>query len=78
MTAKANKKWVQADDAKLAELFRKGKKGGIDHTKLTNKDIHAVIEKYYRDRPYKSFAQLFRRKARKWAVEQSLQGKRSK
>jgi hypothetical protein len=70
-------KWNKGDDKKLAELFRRGKKDhGVDSKDLTKENIHKVIEKYYPDRNYKSFAPLFRTKARAYNLGQSLAGAR--
>jgi hypothetical protein len=73
------KKWGKEDDAKLAELFRKGKRdGGVSSDDLNQKTIKEVILKHFTNREYKNFAPLFRAKARAWNIDQRLSGARSK
>jgi hypothetical protein len=78
MATKAKKaKWNKGDDKKLAELFRRGKKDhGIDSKDLSKEYIEKVIEKFFPDRNYKSFNQLYRGKARAFNLGQSLAGGR--
>jgi hypothetical protein len=72
-------KWSKADDAKLAELFRKGTRNhGISTKDLSAKYIHKVIKDHFPDREFKNFSVLFRRKARAWNLNQTLQGQRRK
>lgn len=70
-------KWNKGDDKKLAELFRRGKKDhGINSKDLSKEQIHSVIEKFFPERTYKSFAQLYRTKARAFNLGLSLDGAR--
>jgi hypothetical protein len=72
-------KWSKADDAKLAELFRKGTRNhGISTKDLSAKYIHKVIKDHFPEREFKNFSVLFRRKARAWNLNQTLQGQRRK
>ena len=73
--------WTKANDAILFELFRKGaNRGGISAKDLKPKDIHGVLERFYKgsDRNYENFAALFRRKARAFELAQELSGARKK
>ena len=72
--------WKTKHDTYLQELFRKGKhKQGIDPDNLQRKYIeNTVILKFFPGRKPESFCPLYRRKARKWKLEKTLAGKRSK
>jgi hypothetical protein len=73
------KKWGKEDDAKLAELFRRGpRSGGVSSLDLNAKEIRKVNENHFPLRPFKNFSPLFRSKARAWNIDQSLTGARSK
>jgi hypothetical protein len=77
MAKEKTPKWNKGDDKKLAELFRRGKKDhGVNSKDLSKESIHKVIEKFYPERNYKSFAPLFRTKARAYNLGQSLAGAR--
>jgi hypothetical protein len=72
------KKWGKEDDAKLAELFRRGTRtGGVSALNLNSKEIRKVHENHFPARPFKNFCPLFRSKARAWNINQSLTGARS-
>ena len=72
--------WKTEHDTYLQELFRKGKyKDGIDPTNLQRKYIEGtVIPRFFPGRKPESFCPLYRRKARKWTLEKTITGKRSK
>ena len=73
------KKWGKEDDAKLAELFRRGPRaGGVSPRDLGNKAVESTRDKYFKEREYKNFAPLFRKKARAWNLNQTLNGARRK
>ena len=73
------KKWGKEDDAKLAELFRKGpRNGGISTKDISKPYIETIIKKHFPTRIYNTFAPLYRTKVRKWNVGQTLNGARSK
>ena len=75
----AAKKWGKAEDLKLADLFKRGLRSkGVSPTDLSTKAIRAVLETHFPDREYRSFAPLFRAKARKWNIDQTLRGERGK
>ncbi len=72
-----NTKWGAADDAKLAYLFRRGpKNGGVTTGDLSVTYVQSVHSKYFPARNYKNFAPLYRKKARAWNIEKSLEGSR--
>jgi hypothetical protein len=68
-------RWSTADDKKLAELFWKDKKLADN---LDTKSVQQVHRKPFGDRKFASFSTLYRRKARQWQVNRTLNGKRSK
>jgi hypothetical protein len=77
MAKEKTRKWNKGDDKKLAELFRRGRKDqGVNSQDLSKEYIQKVIEKFYPERNYKSFAPLFRTKARAYNLGQSLAGAR--
>jgi hypothetical protein len=77
LTMTTQTKWGAADDAKLAHLFRKGpKNGGVETGDLGVPYVKTVHSKHFPARNYTNFAPLFRKKARAWNIEQSLQGSR--
>ena len=70
-------KWNKTEDAKLAALFRKPpSRGGISSTDKSQKNIEKARAEHWPNRTYKNFSQLFRSKARKWNLNQTLQGAR--
>jgi hypothetical protein len=78
-TAMTSKKWGKEDDAKLAELFRRGpRNGGVSTKDLSAKAIKKVNEAYFKERAYKNFGPLFRKKARAYNLNQTLNGARRK
>ena len=68
-------RWSDGDDAKLAQLWRSGK---LDPAKLDSGSIHKALLHFGgpEERSYDSFATLYKRKAAKWKVEQTLKGAR--
>ena len=68
-------RWSDADDAKLAQLWCSGK---LDPEKLDSKSIHKALLHFGGPdkRSYDSFASLYKQKAGKWKVEQTLAGRR--
>jgi len=73
----SSKKWGKEDDAKLKELFRRGvRNGGVSTTDLGTKAVKEVNDKYFPNRDYKNFGPLFRKKARAWNLNSTLQGSR--
>ena len=70
--------WNSGDDAKLASLFRRGRKnGGLDPRKLSKEYIeNHVIAKHWPGKKYTSFRPMYVSKARQWNVDQTLGGKR--
>jgi hypothetical protein len=76
MTAK---KWGKEDDAKLAELFRLGpRNGGVTTKDLSAKAVKKVNDTHFPERAYKNFVPLFRKKARAYNLNQTLNGARRK
>ena len=72
-----NKAWGKNEDLKLHRLFKlRVDRGGINPRDLTQKAIKEVQEEHFPDRPYKSFAPLFRNKARRWNINHALLGAR--
>ena len=72
--------WKTEHDSFLAALFRKGaKRGGLDYKKLDRNYIeNTVIRNFFPGRNPDSFATLYRRKARQWAINKTLTSKQSK
>ena len=70
--------WTSADDRKLAELFRKGAKGGIDHRDTSPEAIKKLIQLHFPGRTYNSTAQLFKRKSAEWILNEDLESARGK
>ena len=69
--------WGKNEDLKLHRLFKlRVDRGGINPRDLTQKYIKEVQEGHFPDRPYKSFAPLFRNKARRWNINHALLGAR--
>ena len=69
--------WGKNEDLKLHRLFKlRVDRGGINPRDLTQKAIKEVQEEHFPDRPYKSFAPLFRNKARRWNINHALLGAR--
>ena len=66
-------RWSKADDAKLAELFRNDKKLAVD---LDTKSVQTLHRAHWPEKQFGTFSALFRRKARKWQVNKTLEGKR--
>ncbi len=64
--------WTKADDNKLLQLLQTNT---INPT-LTFQAIETVRTTHWPDKEYKSFAQLYRKKVRKWSAEQTLQSAR--
>ena len=70
--------WNQGDDAKLRNLFIKGlRQGGVDSEVLDRKTINSIQQRYWSERNNDTFAPLYRRKAREFNLNKSLQGQRS-
>ena len=71
------KKWGPDEDTKLARLFSvRPSRGGVSSLDLSQKAVKAVHSKHFPERPYKTFAPLFRRKARDWELNKTLSGAR--
>lgn len=68
-------RWNTSDDAKLIELFRTPH-NGVDPEKTDKDSVKAVQQKYWPNRDYKSFAPLYRTKARSFCIAASLDGHR--
>ena len=76
--------WSKKDDAKLAELFRKGPShGGISSNDTSVNTAKKVLLTHFPERckpdvhkAYKNFGPLFREKARAWNINQTLTGAR--
>ena len=66
-------KWNGFDDAKLKKLFDTG---AVDLKDICAGAIHSVIEKYFPERPYDSFSQLYKRKLRQFNIERTKSGAR--
>ena len=71
------KSWGKPDDAKLYSLLKQ-KKNGIDPHNLDIDYIKQVIQAHFPHRTYKNLSQLYRKKVRKYNVNESLKGARSK
>ena len=70
-------KWTKKEDQQLSELFRKGfKNHGLNPRDLSAKAVHHAQEKFFPGRTYKSFSQLYRRKARAYNLGEALSGAR--
>ena len=65
--------WSEFDEAKLLKLFQTG---AVDLKDIDAKAVHLVINKYFHERPYSSFAALYRRKLRQFNIEQLKSGHR--
>ena len=76
MTDKKAKQWGAPDDAKIYSLLKQTK-GGIDPNDLSVDYIKQVIVNHFPHRTYTNFAQLYRKKVRKYNVAKSLSGARS-
>ena len=71
----SNKACGKNEDLKLHRLFSiRNDRGGVDSRYLTQKAIKEVQETHFPDRPYRSFAPLFRNKARRWNINHALLG----
>lgn len=70
-------RWGQADDAKLLTLWRTPH-NGVDPNKLDVESVKAVHQAHFSTFNYKNFGPLYRLKARKFAVSQSLDGHRKR
>lgn len=71
-------KWGKAQNQLLQSLFEKRlDRGGISPEDTTRKTVEAVRNKYFPGRTYASFAPLFRRKARQFQLNESLNGARA-
>ena len=69
--------WGKNEDLKLHRLFKvRNDRVGVDSRDLTQKAIKKVQETHFPDRPYRSFAPLFRNKARRWNINHALLGAR--
>ena len=71
--------WSKEDDAKLASLFRKGKKNKGASSKDISKDhIREIAKKHWKERSegkqLDSFCRLYRKKARIWNLNKTLTG----
>ena len=71
------KSWGKPDDAKLYSLLKQ-KKNGIDPHNLDIDYIKQVIQAHFPHCTYKNLSQLYRKKVRKYNVNESLKGARSK
>ena len=67
-------KWDKVEDAKLKLLFDNG---SLDPKDLNSKTIHNIIDNHWPTRPYNSFAQLYKNKARQYCVNKTKAGSRS-
>lgn len=74
----ALRRWSPADDAKVLGLFGKPpSRGGVSAKDTSHKAIESVRLAYWPKKNYRSFAQLYRRKATKWIIEQAKKGARA-
>ena len=70
-------KWSKINDKKLKTLFDRGTRNrGINSEDLSTQAIHQAIETHFPDRAYKTFAPLFRNKARAYNLAKELAGAR--
>ena len=66
-------KWNDFDQAKLLKLFDTE---AVNLEDIGSKAIHQVIQKYFPERPYESFSQLYKRKLRQFNIERTKFGAR--
>ena len=69
---KSNHRWGKSDDTKLRELINQGK---IDPKDISLAAIKAIHE-HWKHKPFKTFAELLRKKLKKIASGQHLDGAR--
>lgn len=77
--AAEHESWKPEDDAKLAALFRKTDRNGkpvVNLTDLSKKYIELVHTTCFKAKKFSNFQPLYKRKVRKWNLEQTLQGAR--
>lgn len=67
--------WDKADDAKLLHVFKT--QPGI-HLKLDTSDIRDVFNKHWPTGKFVNFSPLYKRKARQYALTQTLNKARKK
>ena len=72
-TPKNCQKWNEFDETKLQKLFQTN---AVDLKELSSEAIHQVIEKYFPERPYSSFAPLYKGKVRKFNINKTKTGQR--
>ena len=73
----SSRRWGSAEEDFLRGLFeRTVQEGGVDFRDRTNDNIKRVHQEHFSSCPYRSFAQLFRRKALAWETERNLAGRR--
>ena len=71
-------KWNKEHDKILLKLFETPvSRGGISSDNLSKEAIKEVIRVHFPDRNFKSFASLFRNKARKFNINRQLNGARN-
>ena len=69
--------WGHTENSKLQKLFiQRSNRGGVDSKNLNASHIRSVLEEHFPDRVYNNFAPLFRAKARKFNLNQELEGAR--
>ena len=69
--------WGREEDGVLRKLFELPKsKGGVDPEDTTKGNLEKVLRQHFPSRQYHSFRQLYRRKALKFLLGTSLNGKR--
>lgn len=66
-------RWGPDDDTRLLQFIKNNQ---IDPSDLSKEGIEKVRAEFYPERPYKGFSTLFRKKIRKWNIEQTLAGRR--
>lgn len=67
--------WDKGDDAKLLHLFKK--QPGLEN-KLQTADVKDVFQKHFSDKKFTNFSPLYKRKARQYALTQTLNKARQK
>ena len=77
MEAMRGVRWGPNEDTILLNLFQKGpREGGVDYRDRTKENINQVHAAHFPNRSIKSFAQVFRRKAKTFETERNLEGHR--
>lgn len=70
-------KWGKEHNLKLQSLFlKRNERGGVNSNDLNSDYIKRVLRQHFPDRQYNNFAPLFRAKARKFNLNEALDGAR--